>query len=98
MARSLARVAGHGQAPCRGSWMLPGPAHRGDSRSRAQPLAAAPVGAVDLTANRGSAYRGGAARGSSANRPSTRRLPAAKGSRRLRRGSGDSAVRVREEG
>ncbi|RWV84054.1 hypothetical protein GW17_00054266 [Ensete ventricosum] len=108
----LQGAAGYGHAPCKGQPATARPPTRG-GHPRARPTASQPPGAVgndqpvrtnrlrparkglpptaSPTANRGdiAGHRSG--------RPLAGRLPTAKGSRRLRRGSGESnIVRVKE--
>ncbi|RZS27143.1 hypothetical protein BHM03_00060573 [Ensete ventricosum] len=99
-----AEVVGHGQAPCRGGQPWPGylqgeAAHNGSSpqgaatrgHSRLQPARKGLPPVASPAASRGDIA------GRRGDRPLARRLPAAKGSRHLRRGSGSGGVlRVKE--
>ncbi|RZS28771.1 hypothetical protein BHM03_00062417 [Ensete ventricosum] len=108
-----ARVVGHGLVGCRGSWLWPRlptrgqlplrataahrhgrlrPARRGDSRL--QPSARRGDWLQGVCKGLPPAASPAASRGSGVGRTG---LLAGKGSRRLRRGSSDDAVRVREE-
>ncbi|RWW36054.1 hypothetical protein BHE74_00058953 [Ensete ventricosum] len=88
-----AEVAGHDQAPYRGGRPWPGylqgaTALKGSNlQGAASPQGVAPATSPIASRGDGASRRGG--------RPLAGRLPTAKGSRRLRRGSGsDGAVRV----
>ncbi|RRT49520.1 hypothetical protein B296_00032645 [Ensete ventricosum] len=92
-----AEVAGHDQAPCRGGrpWpgYLQGVAGYGQAPCKGQP----PAGTVGCRQPVGVPANRGDGAGHKGSRPLAGRVPNAKGSRRLCRGSGgDDVVRVKE--
>ncbi|RWV76960.1 hypothetical protein GW17_00062281, partial [Ensete ventricosum] len=101
---------GHGQPPCRGGQLQPRPPCKGAARAshprprhrgccqRSADGCPQEGSRPRVAASSGSAYKGGARGGAGrrGGRPLAEWLPTGKGSRRLRRGSSDGVVRVKE--